>query len=313
MAEWSTDSVHPRERYAYWREAICKWVFNTSIEAPPGPFSACLASRSCGPLRIVAGESSAYLLIRNRRELDATPSDEYCIYLQRRSEGTIEQDGLSFTYQANDMGLSDLSLPFRTVHADGGRRIVAVVPRELIDRRAPWVAKTALRKFGANSTYIDLARRHMVAMAENKTMSESAMALLTENLCNLIALACAEDIAPNRMEAELQIEAMLAFCRLHLQDAELAPQRVADHLGVSIRTLHSRFKQVGQSFGHWVLEERLKACAAALRDPHQHGSNISEIAYRWGFNDLSHFNKSFRARFDRTPAEWRNGADEVSD
>ena len=308
MPEWSTDSVHPRERYSYWREAICKWVFNTSIEAPPGPFSARLASRASGPLRIVAGESSAYSLVRNRRELDAAPSDEYCIYLQRRSQGTIEQCGLSCTYQANDMGLSDLSLPFRTMHADGGRRIVAVVPRQLIDRRAPWVAKTALRKFNANSTYADLARRHMIAMAEN-AMSEGAMALLTENLCNLIALASAEDIAPSRMAAELQIEAMLAFCRQHLQDGELAPQRVADHLGISVRTLHSRFKQVGQSFGRWVLEERLKACAAALRDPLQHDLNISEIAYRWGFNDLSHFNKSFRARFDRTPAEWRNGVE----
>ena len=308
MPEWSTDSIHPRERYSYWREAICKWVFNTSIEAPPGPFSARLLSRSAGRSRIVAGESSAYLLVRNRRELDAAPSDEYCIYLQRRSQGVIEQCGQSFTYQTNDVGLSDLSLPFRTVHADGGRRIVAVVPRELIDRRAPWVAKTALRKFAGNSAYADLARRHMVTMAEND-MSESARTLLTENLCNLIALASAEDITPSRMQAELQIEAMLAFCRQRLHDSELAPQQVADHLGVSLRTLHSRFKQIGQSFGRWVLEERLNSCAAAVRNPLQSGVTISEIAYRWGFNDLSHFNRSFRARFGRTPAEWRNSAE----
>jgi AraC-like DNA-binding protein len=165
-----------------------------------------------------------------------------------------------------------------------------------------------LRKFAANSTYADLARRHMVAMAENE-MSESAMALLTENHCNLIALASAEDIAPNRMAAELQIEAMLAFCRQRLADAALTPQVVADHLGVSLRTLHSRFKQIGQSFGRWVLEERLKACGAALRDPLQAGLNISEIAYRWGFNDLSHFNRSFRAHFRRTPAEWRHASE----
>jgi hypothetical protein len=120
MPEWSTDSVHPRESYSYWREAICKWVFNTSIEAPPGPFSARLASRASGPLRIAAGESSAYTLVRTRRELDAAPSDEYCIYLQRRSHGTIEQCDQSCTYQVNDVGLSDLRLPFRTMHADGG-------------------------------------------------------------------------------------------------------------------------------------------------------------------------------------------------
>jgi AraC-like DNA-binding protein len=34
---------------------------------------------------------------------------------------------------------------------------------------------------------------------------------------------------------------------------------------------------------------------------------VSEIAYRWGFNDLSHFNRSFRAHFAMTPREWRRG------
>jgi AraC-like DNA-binding protein len=87
---------------------------------------------------------------------------------------------------------------------------------------------------------------------------------------------------------------------------ELSPQLVADYLGISVRTLHLRFQQIGQTFGNWVLEHRLKACGAALRDPDQQALNISEIAYRWGFNDLSHFNKAFRAHFDMTPREWRN-------
>src|SRR5262249_17951271 len=78
-----------------------------------------------------------------------------------------------------------------------------------------------------------------------------------------------------------------------------------DHLGISIRTLHFRFKQIGRTFGRWVLDNRLEACALALRDPRQRASNISEIAYRWGFNDLSYFNKAFRARFDMTPGDWR--------
>ena len=73
-----------------------------------------------------------------------------------------------------------------------------------------------------------------------------------------------------------------------------------------MRTLHLRFKQVGQSFTQWLRDERLKACSVALRDQNQRDLNISEIAYRWGFNDLSHFNKSFRARFDQTPTQWRN-------
>jgi AraC-like DNA-binding protein len=46
-----------------------------------------------------------------------------------------------------------------------------------------------------------------------------------------------------------------------------------------------------------------------LRDPNQRALNISDVAYRWGFNYLSHFNKAFRSRFDLTPGEWRHTAD----
>lgn len=305
MLEWSTDGVRAPERFSYWREVVCQTVFNISIEAPPGPFSARLAARSAGPLRIASGESSSYELIRSRREVDGAPSDHYCIYLQRRGEGIISQCDETLTYQPNDIAISDLKLPFRALHADGGRRIVAVVPCALLDQRAPWVRQTALRRLAANAPFVDLARRHMLEMAENRAMSETAMTLLTENLCNLLALASATDIAPSRMQPELQIEAMLAFCRQNLHNTELTPQCVADYLGISVRTLHLRFRQIGQSFGRWVLEERLKACSVALRDENQRGLNISDIAYRLGFNDLSHFNKAFRTRFGMSPREWR--------
>jgi AraC-like DNA-binding protein len=55
------------------------------------------------------------------------------------------------------------------------------------------------------------------------------------------------------------------------------------------------------------LKNRLEGCSVALRDPHQRHQNISEVAYRWGFNDLSYFSKAFRAQFDMTPGEWRQG------
>jgi AraC-like DNA-binding protein len=305
MIEWSTDTVRAQERFSYWREAVCQSIFNISIEAPPGPFSARLAARSAGPIRIASGESSCYHLVRSRREVDSAPAEHYCIYLQRRGEGIISQCDETLTCQSDDILILSLKLPFRATHVEGGRRITTVIPCTMIDQRAPWLRQTILRRLTANSPFVDLARRHIVEMAENRAMSESATGLLTENLCNLLALASATEIAPNRMQPELQIEAMLAFCRQNLHNAELKPQHVADYLGISIRTLHLRFKQIGQTFGRLVLEDRLKACCVALCDPNQQGLKISDIAYRLGFNDLSHFNKTFRARFGMPPREWR--------
>ena len=109
-----------------------------------------------------------------------------------------------------------------------------------------------------------------------------------------MALAAAEDFPSSRLEPELQMEALFAFCRENLHHADLSAQHAADHIGISVRTLHARFRQIDQTFGRWLLEQRLQGCRAALRDPRQRTRQISQIAYAWGFNDLSYFNRAFR-------------------
>jgi AraC family transcriptional activator of tynA and feaB len=305
---WDTDTTREHERFSYWRDAVCKEVFNISIEAPPEQFSARFTARASGPLRFALSRSTGYVLIRNRHDISTAPADHYTINIQTSGSALVSQGGAAFAFQPNDIMISDGRQPFRAVLSDGGHRALAVIPREMVIRRAPWIAKRPLHRLAAGSQFVDLARRHVLELtAANSTLTETATSLLTDSFCNLLALASSPDIAPNRLPSELQIEAMLAFCRQNLHDSELSPQRVADYLGIAVRTLHLRFRQIGQTFGHWVLHSRLDACSTALRDPKQRASNISEVAYRWGFNDLSYFNKAFRARFDQTPGEWRNG------
>ena len=313
LITWSTDTIPERERFAFWRDAVCRAVFNISIEAPPERLSARISARTSGPLRLATSESiGAYQLSRSRRHIASAPSDHYSIFLQQSGCSVINHSGdETVAVQSNDITIYDGRLPFHGTFFSG-KRTIAVIPREMIDRRAPWLRQRPLHKFASNGPFVDLARRHLLEIAgEGVMLSDSATALLTENLCNLLTLASATDIAPQRLQSELQIEAALAFCRQHLHEVGLSPQLVADYLGVSLRTLHLRFRQIGQTFGNWVLEHRLKACGATLRDPNQQLLNISEIAYRWGFNDLSHFNKAFRAHFDMSPREWRHSAEAV--
>ena len=163
-------------------------------------------------------------------------------------------------------------------------------------------------EFGGDLGFVNW--KDMLELTSVKSsLSRAETALLADSLCNLIALAAAEGMPTKRLKPELQMEALLAYCRQHLHDADLTPQRAADHLGISVRTLHSRFRQTGQTFSRWLLDNRLEGCSVALRDPNQRALNISDVAYRWGFNDLSHFNKAFRSRFDLTPGEWRHIAD----
>jgi AraC-like DNA-binding protein len=304
---WSTDAVPARERFSYWRDVVCQAVLNVSTESPPQGFSARMTRRSFGQLRFASFDCTGHEIVRTSRELSRSPEDCYVITLHRRGKSHFTQDGDTVSLEPNEIAVVDGQRPFRIAFEETVSRAVAVIPRAMIDNRAPWVAQRPPRKLTGGSPFIDLARHHLRELTDDRSsLNEGAASLLADNLCNLLALASARGVAQERMQPQLQIEALLAFCRQNLHDARLSPQFVADHFGISIRTFHSRFEAIGQTFGRWLLDHRLDACRTALRDRNQRGSNVSEIAYRWGFNDLSHFNKAFRARFKQTPRECRN-------
>jgi AraC-like DNA-binding protein len=308
---WSTAAAREHERSSYWCEAICRSMFNVSIETAPPRFAARLTTRRADGLGFARTESSGYRIVRSRRDVESAPADHWTIYLQMHGRTAFEQNGDMIRLERNDIAILDGRQPFHADFTGVGRRAVVKVPRQMIDRRAPWVRRRALHRIAAGAQFADLARDHIVALtAEDAPPDDGASLVLAENLSNLIGLASATELPPSRLWPELQLEALLAFCRQNLHDSELDPQRVADHFGMSVRTVHLRFERTGQTFGRWLLEQRLDACRTALRDARQRDANISEIAYRWGFNDLSHFNKMFRLRFDMTPREWRNGAGE---
>ena len=90
---WSTDATRARERFSYWRDAVCHAVFNISIEAPPDRFSARITARSAGPLRFATSELSGYQIVRTRRDIESAPSDHYSVFAQVHGQSVIHQCG----------------------------------------------------------------------------------------------------------------------------------------------------------------------------------------------------------------------------
>jgi AraC family transcriptional regulator, positive regulator of tynA and feaB len=307
VAIWTTDAVGSGDRFAYWQDVVCQTVLNVATRARPADFAARISGRSFGELRFASFESSSHEIIRGRRHLAQAPADNYLISLQRRGRSLIAQDDDAFALDAGGIAIVDGQKPFRVAFPDPVSRVLAVVPKKTLDRSAPWLRRAPFRRIAADAAFAALARDHLLQLATSE-LHEAEAHLLTDNLCNLLALATARGVPTDALRPDLQLQALLAFCRRHLGNPELSPPMAAARLGVSVRTVHLRFARLGQSFGRWLLENRLEAGSAALRDPRQRASGIAEIAYRNGFNDLSHFNKVFRARFGMTPGEWRRKA-----
>ena len=73
-----------------------------------------------------------------------------------------------------------------------------------------------------------------------------------------------------------------------------------------MRYLHLLFSRFGTTVSRWILERRLERCRRELvvTGPHK---NITEVAFKWGFNDAAHFSRVFKKRYGVPPREYRGG------
>jgi AraC-like DNA-binding protein len=93
-----------------------------------------------------------------------------------------------------------------------------------------------------------------------------------------------------------------------LPDPNLSLRRLADKNGVSPRYIQKLFAAAEDTFGHYVRTRRLERCRMDLGSPLCARLSISEICFRWGFNDSAHFSRAFRNRYGTSPREWRRAA-----
>ena len=93
-----------------------------------------------------------------------------------------------------------------------------------------------------------------------------------------------------------------------LPDPDLSLRRLAEASGVSPRYIQKLFAAADDTFGHYLRMRRLERCRADLSSPLCARLSISEICFRWGFNDSAHFSRAFRNQYGLSPREHRRAA-----
>ena len=90
-----------------------------------------------------------------------------------------------------------------------------------------------------------------------------------------------------------------------LHDPALKPATVAQAAGISVRYANALLANEGTSLERYIMLRRLERCRKVLLNPAHLSRTASEIAYSYGFSDLSHFTRRFKKQFACTPSEIR--------
>ncbi len=76
-------------------------------------------------------------------------------------------------------------------------------------------------------------------------------------------------------------------------------------MGLLVRYLNRLFNAEQTSLMRYVWNRRLEKCRDELVQPGTGSQRVADIAMRWGFSDMSHFSRAFKARFGISPRECR--------
>ncbi|MDF2180576.1 helix-turn-helix domain-containing protein [Neptuniibacter sp. CAU 1671] len=96
---------------------------------------------------------------------------------------------------------------------------------------------------------------------------------------------------------------IMKFVRDNIQDPDLNVAKIAQENRISVRYLHLIFNEINSTPYAWIQNERLNKCREDLKNPIYEHKQISEICFKWGFNDASHFSRCFKKKFGISPRQ----------
>lgn len=146
--------------------------------------------------------------------------------------------------------------------------------------------------------------------AQMRTLFDTAESLTLEeaeaSVRALIALVAGVITAhaPRSSASPNLLNTARTFIDARLDDAELTPEAVRAHLGLTRTRLYEAFGTVG-GVGKFIQARRLDHAFDAVVDPAQRRTSLAQIAYAHGFRSDAHFNRAFRTRFGMRPGALR--------
>lgn len=306
----TTSAAHPSSWFDAWRTAHdlahLDWQLSPTAAAS---FSGRLRTRTLAGIRIIdcrcdpcAGQR---IPLAPRRGQPA----KFAMLFPFHGREVVRQFGAEATLAAGDFMMwdNDQKMDFQILEPT--HKITMLIPKpkmhSLLGNGDHYIGKVVRSADDSLGLAAEAFRR---VARDLCTAEQSSAPIVLEPIVSLLA-ATLRSSHPSAQISASHWESFRRFCRYidtHLGDSSLSPAQVAADHGVSLRYLHLVFAKQGTSFGRWLRERRLSRCHEELSQAQRSGT-VTEVAFRWGFNEASHFSRVFKARYGVSPQEVRRG------
>ncbi|WP_305988975.1 helix-turn-helix domain-containing protein [Roseibium sp. MMSF_3544] len=250
---------------------------------------------------------NAKRVLRDRNMIRRDPGEHLFLLIQDKGNCWIHQNETSVELTPGDMYLVDSAHSSEFVYNGADARQVSIhLPRAEMLHRFGGICTGGIAIDRTDPLF--LAMRAVLTKIFSDDISvaphhgEAFLSILGAYFRSVEHQDSLRDRASNGV-----LSRALCLIDRHAMDADFGPQRLAELLQVSPRTLQRQFGALGETVGKRLLAVRLDTARARLNSAEEgSGRNtIAAVAYESGFNDLSYFYRAFRDRFGMPPGDLR--------
>ncbi len=309
----STKMVGGSERVDFWLEQVSQLLIRVECSSKPiEGIDATLVHKDFALFRASEIAANQHAVVRTAQSIRDDGRDSVFVCLMKKGRGFTFQGVDCVMHVPGDLVLYDTARPYGHGFPGDMEMTVLDVPRAVFEQHVgPWHYRDLIKLdngagtagWGAQSIHRLLAGMPGADARPRQQVASQVLELLRALLrINDGDLSTTRSTLSSLWRAKLHIER-------NLTDDALDCESISRAVGLSARQLARAFEIDGISITRYIWAQRLERCRADLLDRNLRHTAISEIAFRWGFNDSAHFSRSYRSRFGETPTATRGMLD----
>ncbi|PYE43018.1 AraC family transcriptional regulator [Rhizobium sp. PP-F2F-G20b] len=304
---FDTRDVAVNDRIDYWEDRCaervvglrCTSMSESGLEAR---FEYC----DFGSIKMIDITGNQQVIERSPSLLRLFEKDSVFLTFLRKGSAFVNRAESCSMLGEGDVVIYDTNKPYMHGFPAQMRHVIYEIPGEDFRKRFPrWELNEPVR-FDAllNPTrIISRALREVVETDLSLVETTAQRQSHEERLWTVLETAHAFSNGKVRSAYHTAVRTRVSqYIETHLHDPELCPTGISREMGMSLRQLNRLFEGDANTLASLILTRRLQKCRADLARPGPFPKNVSDIAFNWGFRNLSHFSKRFRDEFGISPS-----------
>ena len=311
----TTDAVPARERPGFWADWVDRLFHGLKNDCyGDTDFEGRMSTLRAGDVVLTRLEANRHRVVRSGTQVRQSEIGYLKIVAPFVGCAGGEQKGREAWVTPDQWSIYDTTEPYAVANPVRVEHLIVMVPKDRLVERGLGVRHLdplMARRLGGSGGVSRLALETMrSAYRELPGMSEAAARGVGDAITQFVHLSMLDlaGIGTAVTQREALRERIKQHVSAHLADPALTVDAIALALNCSRRQLYNAFAEEPDGVAGYILRRRLAACRAVFDDRAQAHRSITDIALSFGFQNMAHFSRVFRAHLGLPPSDYRRGA-----